>query len=234
MKPILLLLLTSCFINLNLSYAQNIPYISNRDAINDLEHLIEKIEQVHYNPYFKIDKKSFQILKDSVTGLWNQDSISLTAFMEDAMQLTALLSGGHTMVDWQNELLFPALLEYKFIPLKARLNNNGWVEITQTKDSQLKEGMLIKSINGISAKVLYQRTMSYVGGLEAFKNAYAADLFPLLLFFNPEIKAPYQLELSNAKTIDLKNALSVQELQEFLSADQAEENYSFKILKHKT
>lgn len=233
MKTILLLL-SYCLISINFVYAQTAPQISTQDAISDLNYLCEKIEEVHYNPYFKTNKVDFQHQKDSIIQSWNQDSIPLTQFIAEGMKLTALLSGGHTMMDWQNEALFPSLIEQEFIPFTARLNNQDALEITVTKDKQLKSGMLVKGINGISAKALYEETMSYAGGIKAFKNAYAAELFPLLLFFNPKIKAPYQIELSNSKTIELEKGLNVQELQEFLGEGQAEEKYSFSILKNKT
>jgi hypothetical protein len=98
-------------------YGQNVSYIATNDAKEDLNFMIKTIEKVHYSPYFKESKTSFEAFKMSLYSKSPEDSIPLKSFIRVGMQLAAKLIGGHTALDWQNANLIPRINELSVYPL---------------------------------------------------------------------------------------------------------------------
>jgi hypothetical protein len=212
--------------------SQDKAYISTKKAVADINYMIKTIEEIHYNPYFKIEKEQFNENKDELLNKFDKDSISLKKFMSTGMKLAAQMSGGHTSMDWQNKSLFPELMLYKFIPFTGKLSNdNQHLIVTRSATQDIKKGTLIKSINGIRVVDLYKECMSYIGGIESFKNVTCEKVFPLYSFFTDMISAPYSIELSNIEKELKITGLDVSKLNTFISQDQQKENYIFEIVK---
>ncbi|MCP4442189.1 MAG: hypothetical protein GY810_25045 [Aureispira sp.] len=215
-----------CFCNLN---AQELPKLAKEAAIADLETLIKTIEEVHYNPYWDIPKEDFSKKKDSLIGIWgHSDSISLKQFILTGMELTALINDGHTTLDWQNPQLFPALINYKFLPFKAKLID-GKLCVTGSLDDRVPQGIEVLSINGLNAQQLYADVMATKGGLTSFKNEMCESFFPIYLFLR-SIKAPYLVQLKGQGTVILERGLSLNEWTPLIENKELKSNYSFKIL----
>jgi len=213
-------------------YAQEVAYMSKEEAISDLDLLVNTIESVHYDAYFKTSKSDFIIQKKQMLESWKSDSVSVTQFIAVGMKISALLSNGHTSLSWQNPLLFPELMTHKFIPFKFNTNNKNEYFVSESISNKVNEGDQLISINGIKVDELFNECLSYLGGIESFKKAAVEKAFPLYLFFNESVKAPYTVELENNKKILLEKELNIQELQEFLTEENLNENYSFKILEN--
>lgn len=212
--------------------SQNKSYILTEKAISDINYMIKTIEEVHYNPYFKIEKEQFNQNKNELVGKFDKDSIPLKQFVATGMKLVAQLSGGHTAMDWQNNKLFPELMLYKFIPFTGKLShNNQYLTVTRSVNEDIKKGALIKSINGIKVAELYKECMTYIGGIESFKNASCEKAFPLFLFFTDKISAPYYIKLTDGEKEIETSGLEVSELNTFISQNQQNENYVFEIVK---
>lgn len=211
-------------------FSQNKAYISTEKAVADINYLIKTIEEIHYNPYFKIEKEQFNQNKNELLNNFNKDSISLKSFVATGMKLAAQMSGGHTAMDWQNEKLFPELMSHKFIPFTGELTDNyKYLTVTRSANQDIKKGVFVESINGVPIVKLYKECLTYIGGLKSFKHVSLEKAFPLYLFFMDEISAPYSLKLSDGE-IDIPG-IGVSELNAFLSQNQQKENYIFEIVK---
>ncbi|MGY0392193.1 S41 family peptidase [Bizionia sp. KMM 8389] len=210
---------------------QNKAYIETEKAVADINYMIKTIEEIHYNPYFKTSKEQFNQYKTDLLSTFNKDSISLKRFVTTGMKLSALMSGGHTSMDWQTNNILPELMEYKFIPFTGKLSNNSHrLIVTRSASQNIKKGSVITSINGIDVSELYKECMSYIGGIESFKKEYTEQVFPLYLFFTDKVSAPYTVKLSNTdKDIELPG-LDISGLNTLINQNQEKENYIFDIV----
>ena len=108
-----------------------------------------------------------------------------------------------------------------------------WLMKPKSTIEEIQEGTEIQAINNIPIAKLYQECMSYIGGIEAFKNATCEKLFPLYLFFNNTIKPPYTIQISNSDK-DLKtNGIDLGVLINFINASQKQQDYTFEIIDRK-
>ena len=172
-----------CLFICNNLIGQSTAFISTDDATKDIEQLIATFEKVHYNPYFKTTKEEVNQIKEQLLNSWEKDSITLKKFMATGMKLTALLSGGHSYMDWHNPRIIDELLTYRYIPFTGKIDDQNHFVVTRSTHLKIKAGEKIKSINGIKIANLYKECMSYVGGIDAFKNAECEKYFPIYLFF---------------------------------------------------
>ncbi|MCT4579891.1 MAG: S41 family peptidase [Flavobacteriales bacterium] len=225
-------LLLACLflIVLQNSSAQS-SYISVDKATNDIEQLIKTFDRVHYNPYFHVTPKELIRKKMELLDNWEKDSISFKQFMVTGMKLSAMMSGGHSYMYWQNEKIMPEIKSHYYLPFSGKLiDNNQTFIVTRSKTSAFKAGMQIKTINGISIVELFKECLSYIGGIEAFKLASIEKAFPLFLFFNDTLKAPYSIEIDNSSEIISTKGLDISELSNFLNSAQTQVDYSFEVL----
>ena len=226
MKSVLISIIFSLITSIGLS--QNKTYISTRKAIEDIDYMIKSIEEIHYNPYFKIEKKQCYQNKNELVSNFNKDSISLKNFVATGMKLAAQMSRGHTSMDWQNEKLFPEIMMYKFIPFTGKISiKNKYLTVTHSANQYIKKGVIVESINGVSIGELYTECLSYIGGIESFKHSSLEKVFPLYLFFTDKISAPYSLKLSDSE-IEIPG-IGVSELNTFINQSKPKENYIFEI-----
>jgi len=219
-----------CFA-LNTILGQNKSYISTEKAIADIEYMIKTIEEVHYNPYFMVPKEQFRKNKEALIGGFDQDSIPLKQFVATGMKIVAQMSGGHTAMDWRTSTIASELKTYQFIPFTGKLvDNNQYFVVTSSAIPEIKKGAFIKSINGISIVELYTECMSYLGGIEAYKNTSCEQRFPLYLFFTEKVSAPYLIKLTDIDKEVETPGMEIIEFTSFITQNESRENYTFKIL----
>jgi len=227
MKPTIfsiLLLVISLSVN-----GQNDPFIQTEQALMDIESLVSNFEKIHYNPYFKTSKTVFNKKKDDLLSSWEKDSISFKKFMVTGMKLSALLSGGHSNMDWQNRKIIPSIKSHHYVPFTGKISiDNKTFIVTKSRHIEISAGMEILSINGISIVDLFKECMTYIGGIKAFKNSTCEMVFPLYLFFNESLKGPYTISCANKKEVKTIG-LSLKEFMPLLN-NSSFENYTFKIL----
>ncbi|UTW66304.1 hypothetical protein KFE94_16885 [bacterium SCSIO 12643] len=228
MNKLNLFILLSLFFN-SIS-AQETSYIAISKAKEDINFMIKTIESVHYDAYFKTDSNDFIRFKDSILKDWTQDSVSYKKFVLAGMQLSALMSGGHTALSWKNRALFTELRAFEYLPFTGKLDDSGNFMITRSATDEVNSEMEITHINGESVEDLYREAMTCEGGIHAFKNAYCEPIFPLYLFFTERVQAPYRLILKNGKEVVLSKGLDLKEFQKFANESTVEEKYTFEIL----
>lgn len=151
--------------------------------------------------------------------------------MVTGMKLSAMMSGGHSYMYWQNEKIIPEIKAHYYIPFTGKLiDNNQTFIVTRSSISDIQPGMRIKAINGIDIVKLFKECMSYTGGIEAFKIANIEKVFPLYLFFNDTLEAPYSIERINSSEVISTKGLDVSELSKFVNSAQVQVDYSFEVL----
>ncbi|WP_107038711.1 S41 family peptidase [Brumimicrobium mesophilum] len=230
MKTVISIVISFIFIS-NLTLSQKMTYISTSKAIEDIEFLIKNIEEIHYNPYFMTSKEYFNRNKKDLINKFAPDSIPYRQFIPVAMKLVALMSGGHTSMSWKNESIIPELKNFIYIPFTGKLTDNleSFI-VTKSATSEIKIGEKIESINGISIVDLYNECMSYIGGIPTYKNANTEIIFPLLLFYNQKISAPYAIDFVDSERKYISPGLAISELLELINEGSIIENYTFEIL----
>ena len=223
------ILITVFCLSLFTVFGQNKTYISTEKAIEEIDSIIKKIEEVHYNPYFKIDKEQFYNNKKCLINEFDKDSITYLKFIASGMKLVAQLSGGHTKMAWQNKNIMSEFKTSQFIPFTGELkyDTKNFVITSSTLD-ELNKGDIIESINGIPMIDLYKECMSYVGGIESFKNSYCSMVLPIYIYFTEKISAPYSIKLKE-KEIETKG-INLQKLAGFLNKSMPKKNYTFEII----
>jgi len=232
MKNVILLILICLTISRG-GNAQITPYIQVNKAKADIDSMVSNFEKTHYNPYFITTKTSFNKKKEFLISDWKKDSISLKKFMVTGMKLSALLSGGHSYLDWQNPKIIPSVKSHQYIPFTGSLStDNKTFVVTKSIHSEITEGTRILSINGIDIVDLFKECTSYIGGIETFKNSTCEKTLPLYLFFNDKLKAPYTILCENQNEIKT-TGLSINEFLKFINNKESYENYSFQIIDKK-
>ena len=213
--------------------AQNNAYIATDKAIEDLDSMIKMIEEVHYNPYFKVSKEQFKQNKKELLQEFSQDSITLKQFIATGMKLVSQMSGGHTVMDWQNPNIIPELTSYQFLPFSGKLiNNHQDFVVTRSSILEIPKGTYIKSINGVSIIDLYKECMSYLGGIESFKRVSCEKVLPLYLFFTDKIEAPYAIKINDVEQEVKTKGIEASELNTLMRKNQVESDYTFEIRNH--
>jgi hypothetical protein len=230
MKSFILMLIL--FFTVNSVSSQNQPYISTEKAIADIEYMIHTIEEVHYNPYFSIKNAQFKKNKETLLSEFEPDSILLKKFVATGMKLAAQLSGGHTAMDWKNPSIIPEIKASQYIPFTGQLtDNNQQFIVIRSASSEILKGAVIESINGVSMVEIYKECMSYIGGIESFKNSTCERLLPIYLFYTEKISTPFSIKISGVDGTFNTPGIDFEGLQEFLNGKQRKENYTFQIIK---
>jgi hypothetical protein len=219
-----------CFA-LNTVFGQNKPYISTEKAIGDIEYMIKTIEEVHYNPYFTVPKEQLRQNKEALIRSFDKDSIPLKQFVAVGMKIAAQMSGGHTAMDWRSPKILSELKTYQFIPFTGKLvDNNQYFLVTSSAIPAIKKGAFIQSVNGISIVELYKECMSYLGGIESYKNTSCEQRFPLYLFFTEKVSAPYSIGLTDSDKKVETPGMEIMEFTSFITQNEPKKNYTFEIL----
>lgn len=204
---------------------QALGNISTLQAIDDVQHLINRLEEVHYNPYLHISKEQlndyfFSIKKDWTT----QDSITKSEFIIEFMKFISKIDDGHSKLVWYSTEVLPFRDSIRYFPLELKLNNK---KLTVQDTFFSKE---VHSINGHSAIKLYQEAMECLAGNYEYKNEINSTLFFPTYLYLKGLFPPYQINLSDGAiiNIDKNSTLSFFDLYARLHPKQV--NYDFDII----
>ncbi len=208
---------------------QSVMDISVADAKADLEEMIQKIEEVHYNPYLHIKKEEFLRKKIELFNQWSEkDSISIPEFGMSCARVLTLFNDAHTGLDWFSDNLLPYLIPAKYFSLETQLIGGDLV-LLKGDGKELNKGDKILSINQMSASELYCESMSRIAGESHFRNEMSGSIFFPLYLVMEGVQPPYELVLFDGRTISYDVSINIQDLIGRLSDEEAS-NYSFKIL----
>jgi C-terminal processing protease CtpA/Prc len=72
--------------------------------------------------------------------------------------------------------------------------------------------------------------MSYLGGIESYKNISCEQRFPLYLFFTEKVSAPYSIEQTDIDKEVETPGMEIIEFTSFITQNESKENYTFKIV----
>lgn len=205
--------------------------IAKKDALQDFDQLISTFERVHYNPYFLNSKIYIQNVKNNLVESWESDSISYKTFIWGGMQLTALMSGGHSYMDWKNPSIINEIKASKYIPFTGKLSpQKDALIVTKSNHEKIKTGDVVTAINGVNVAELFRECMQFIGGIEAFKERSIERLFPLFVFFTEKINAPLEITIIGKSDNILVDGVNIEELATLLNSQAILKDYSFEII----
>lgn len=231
MKACILTLIVS--LSLSLGYSQNAVNLSTDQAKSDIALMISTFEEVHYNPFFLVEKEDLMAARDTHINSWEGDSIPLVEFMSVGMKLAAMMSGGHSYMYWQAPALIPAVKQHSFLPFSGTINEDGTaLKVLRSSAASIPIGTEVKTINGLNAVELFEETMTFTGGISAFRKAYCETMFPLFLFFLSELQPPYKIRDTSDEILYDAEGLSLTAFANFINSQQVQDDYTFHIVEN--
>ena len=211
-------------------FCQEVKYINTQNAKEDFDFLIRTFEEVHYNPYFLHSKDTVFSFKEAKFNDWLQDSIPVRQFLADGMELTSMMSGGHSYMYWNVPSIINEIRAHEFLPISGHFaKNQEYFVVDRSQLEEIDVGDTLHSINGIPAADLFHKTMSLIAGIEAFRAAKCETMFPFYLFFCKELNSPYELKTSKSSLVKTRG-VSLNEIADFVNEKAVPENYTFAIL----
>lgn len=169
--------------------------ITGKQALEDLNFLVQTIEKVHYNPYLYTNKQVWQQqvarYKQKYQGV---KRLQITDFSLDMQKLVAHLGDKYTTVGFPKKETLQHMYSKLFFSSSLRFTSERQVKILQPG---LSEETLLE-INGQNMAALYQEAWSLLNGPTHFKKRYMHYYFPLFLF-HKGIRAPFTLTVRNNK-----------------------------------
>ncbi|MEM1123629.1 MAG: S41 family peptidase [Bacteroidota bacterium] len=207
---------------------QNMPTDLAKKEINNI---FTRIKSVHADAFFKNSESEVLAYKDSLFQHWSTPQLSCRQFLADGMKLVALMSNGHTSLDWLSDLIYPDVKQYLFLPIiiKNRTPNGLEVEAISKKSKKLN-GKLLKTINGVSAVEIYDNMLQYQGGNQRFKESYMGIMFGIYAFFDQRLKAPYLLDFVDGTSSELKGIKAAKMNKLVTKKSDTDFSYGFSIL----
>lgn len=189
------LFILSFLLNLN-SFGQGTQKVSLIAANQELNAAIGKVQSVHYDAHFKHSLKEIRAFFDKElkkyddANLKKQDSIPLKDLQRIGMQTMAMMSNGHTRLDWLNMTLFDEFKSFEYLKFSLAKDENGYFSREEVYE---EDKIYMRAINGVPIEEVLNELKTFLGGSEAYREEYAMQLFPLLLFYSTKIEAPYTI-----------------------------------------
>jgi len=241
-KGILIFLIISlALINPISIYAnnENEELFSKEEIKKDIEVLFDKLDRIHPNLYFsinkdEIDSKIQKVLND-VDG-----SIGDVEFYKKITPIISQINDGHTFTSFPKSLMNKISSSESLIPIQVAINNSKklFIENILTEECYDRyKGYEILSINSKDSNKIYDEMKNYVfGKQEFFREAMVAQNFITLYYLYNDFQDEYTLELKGLdnKITKLKiDGKSVNEVRGFLKEKlntQQKQLYEYKVL----
>lgn len=190
------------FVIVGCSYTKGLMTLSQKQAIYDLDYLVDNLKAKHPNPFTHINEKDFDAQVQQIkAGLG--EKISRKDMSLYAAELLALIHDEHTRHGH-----FPDFVVYcrsggKIFPIRLRYENDGVTVASWAKKIEpqhLKKGDELIAINGIPTESLLQRYRKYISAeTELHKNwILEGRLHYFLWLTDGELKS-FDLTLVNSK-----------------------------------
>lgn len=229
MRTRITLLLSFVF---SLSFSQKSTDLPSDTAVIEFNKIFTTIQSVHANPYFRNDSALMASKKDSIEQLWlGRNTISAKEFVKTSMKFVALMSNGHTAVDWMSRSIIEEIKTHAFLPLQLSVKEDGAVFITKSmsKNSDL-QGKQLKAINNQPIGDLVSAWSNYVGGVTNFKNEQIGLYASIYNFLEETTQEPYQLTLASGENFEVKG-VGVGKLNSLVQPNEKKkEAYAFEII----
>lgn len=229
MRTKITLLLSFVF---SLSFSQKPTDLPSDTAVIEFNKIFTTIKSVHANPYFRFDSIHLVNKRDSIEQVWlGRNAISAKEFVRTSMKFVALMSNGHTSVDWLSGSIIEEIKSHAFLPLQLSVKENGDVFIAKSmsKNSDL-QGKQLKAINNQPIEDLVSAWSNYVGGVTNFKNNQIGLYASIYNFLEETTEEPYQLTLASGEKFEVKG-VGVGKLNSLVQPNEKKkEAYTFEII----
>lgn len=188
--------------------------ISKQQLKNDIASWQNMLEETHVNPYHAISKKDLEELEKNILQSL-PDSMSHAKACFVISELIGSLNEGH--LGFATNRICDSLYAFhslRFPYLLQDIDENGCfvVEKDLSKEKRLSALSRIIEVNGIPAKILYEKYRKFNGGLEAWRRLMTKNSIRKLLYLDG-IKSPFQIKaIQNNDTINFSvNGFNKQE-----------------------
>jgi hypothetical protein len=198
-----LTMLMCSLISLNLA-AQKTTYYPKDSAVVAINKIVSTISAVHPNPYFRYDSSYIAHSVDSLIQTWDSTHVAAKGFVSSSMKIAALMSNGHTQVDWMSKGIYQELKSYKYLPVQLKVDNGAVYVLKSAQKGKQIENKQVISINGIASSQLLGKYTSYIGGEPHFKQEHAGLYCSIYGFLDETITPPYKFKFDDGEEIELK------------------------------
>jgi hypothetical protein len=179
-------------------FGQNNQKLTLTQANNELRTIIRTIQLVHYDAHHKNSLKEVLSFVETELNQFKDedirttDSISLRDYHRLSMQTAAMMSGGHTKVDWFNIYLKSSFDKFEYISFLLQKKEGKYYTMIGPNDSDYQE---IIEVNSVPIHDIIEELKSFVGGNDSFREAYVMRVFPFLLFYSNLVQPPYVVQI---------------------------------------
>ena len=160
------------------TYSQE--YLTQKEAINDIDFFFNQAELIHPNLYCNISKDDLgkNILEEKEKI---KDSISIDDFSRKMTVLANLIGDGHTNTSLSENLRNKYFKEKSQLPFEIRITDNK-IFVKNSKSSKLKSEDNILSINNIQTSELFNLKQLVIGDIQNQKTKKLEKYFSYYLF----------------------------------------------------
>ena len=216
------------------AYISSSKYIYKKDALKDVDFMVQTIEETHPNPYEFVSKEHFY---SDVEKIKNEIPIRMKIedFLKKILKINAELKDGHTSVDLGYFFNSGLFFYKKIFPYKIKIINDRIIEIGHySYKDRIPIGSEILKINGIfSNKVIDEASKLISYENNAFRNYYLSMPFILSIWNNyRDYLVEYkEANLNETKIVKTNGGLFAKI--SFVRQQMSRENpYKFKILRN--
>jgi hypothetical protein len=172
--------------------------IPKNDLVDDINYMLESIEEVHPNPYFAISKEEILHARDSIFAIL-PDTLTKTEAYLELCYLIGLYKDGHTSLYLYITKEDVEKITQSFPLRVCEYVDNGFiVQDDAYANVNIKAGDTILSVNGISSKEIYEKSIQYFSTPAAYSIIEILDMFSLWVD-HCKIYAPFNIEIKRGQ-----------------------------------
>ena len=171
-------------------------YISQQEAIDDLNFYNQSLLEIHVNPFQFVTKEDYYARQRRIQEELS-DSVEVRKFISDLSSLAAMMEDAHSGPAYQQPLFSEEAKKNQFFPYKTVLHDHRlYIAKDSSLSSDIAPGSEIIEINNRSVNELLTKFRKNIGGTEGHKEETINRLFFHYLFIEG-IEAPFQVDYIN-------------------------------------
>ncbi|MCY6369699.1 S41 family peptidase [Clostridium ganghwense] len=193
------------------AYAENSTskLYSKNEIAEDVKVLVDKLERIHPNLYFSIDKEAFnKQIHETLNEI--QEPITETEFFKRFAPIISKIEDGHTFLKLPNSFIKKVTSTKNLIPITVVVKNKK-LYLNEILIKALKnqyQGYEITAINNKNSSKLYSEMIKYTFGKQSsFKETSVQRNFGILYHLDNDFKAFYEINLKDSTGNEFKITL---------------------------
>jgi hypothetical protein len=194
---VIFVLLSGC------SYTWNLKVLTRRQAIEDIDYLVENIENIHYDPFARLDVDDFNAYVQTIKSGFDE-KVTRKDLSISIMEMLELLEDEHT-----NLGSFPDFMKYirsggKVLPFNLDYRNGDYF-VTNAVDAnepeQLKTDVRLVEIDDKPVDSFVEKYRRFVSAQsDYFKNIIIAARFKMYFWYFEGPRDNFKVKMEDAET----------------------------------